>query len=155
MARLTKIMNSEIKKYQGRIYYLEERSDYYGNQKAPKIQLADWIFDTSCYDHCSFELHHMIKFTHYEQNKQWYQKRGLENCLILIRKKMHTHLENPIHGLSDEEFYSVYKIHKWELLFIKDNYFASKFPKELSQKTQNEIEYDGCFDSLDFIAGVN
>lgn len=149
MARLTKIMNTEIKKYQGRIYYLEERVDPYGNIKSPSVEPATWIFDTTCYDHCSFELHHMIKFTHYEQNKKWYQERGLENCLILIRKKMHQHLENPIHELPADVFYNTYKINKWELLFDKDEFFNGNYPKELSQSSQNELEYDGCFDSLD------
>lgn len=148
MARLTKIMNSEIKKYQGRIYYLEEHFDLFGNIKAPKVEPADWIVDTTCYDHCSFELHHMIKFTHYEQNQKWYQERGLENCLILIRKKMHQHLENPIHELPNEVFYNTYKINKWELVFDKAEFFNGNYPKELSKSTQSELEYDGCFDSL-------
>lgn len=148
MSRLVKIMNSEIKKYQGRIYYLEERFDAYGNIKAPSIEPADWIVDTSCYDHCSFELHHMIKFTQYEQNKIWFNERGLENCLILIRKKMHQHLENPIHELPNEVFYNTYKINKWELVFDKAEFFNGKYPKELSKSTQSELEYDGCFDSL-------
>jgi len=152
MARLTKIMNTEIKKYQGRIYYLEERFDQYGNIKTLSIEPATWIFDTTCYDHCFFELHHMVKFTHYEQNKKWYQERGLENCLILIRKKIHQHLENPIHELPNEVFYNTYKINKWKLVFNKDDYFKGLFPKELSSKT--EFEYDGCFDDIreDFCA---
>lgn len=148
MARLNKIMNVEIKKYQGRIYYLEERFDAYGNIKTPSVEPADWITDTTCYDHCSFELHHMIKFTHYEQNKKWYQEHGLENCLILIRKKMHQHLENPIHELPNEVFYNTYKINKWELVFDKDNYFNDCYPLQLSLKTKSELDYDGCFDSL-------
>lgn len=148
MSRLVKIMNSEIKKYQGRIYYLEERFDAYGNKKTPSIEPADWIVDTSCYDHCSFELHHVIKFTQFEQNKVWFKERGLENCLILIRKKMHQHLENPIHELPNELFYDIYKINKWELVFDKAEFFNGNYPKELSRPTQSELEYDGCFDSL-------
>ena len=141
-------MNDEIQKYQGRIYYLDIRKDIYGNLKSPRIERADWIENTQCYDHCSFELHHMIKFTHYEQNQKWYQERGLENCLILIRKKMHQHLENPIHELPNEVFYNTYKINKWELVFDKAEFFNGNYPKELSRPTQSELEYDGCFDSL-------
>ncbi len=139
MAKLIKEMNKEIEKYQGRIYYLEECLDQYGNKKPPRIKPADWIFNTSCYDHCSFELHHIIKFTHYEQNKNWYKEQGLENCLILIRKLMHQHLENPIHELSGEDFYKKYLIHKWELLFDRKNYHQNLFPKQLKEITNNNI----------------
>lgn len=155
MARLSKVMNDEIKKYQGRIYYLEERFDAYGNMKTPSVEPATWIHDTSCYDHCSFELHHIIKFTHYEQNKKWYQSQGLENCLILIRKKMHQHLENPIHELPNEVFYNTYKINKWELVFNKAEFLNGNYPKVLSKPTQSELDYDGCFDSLYDEAGSN
>lgn len=78
MSALNKIMNNEIKKYQGRIYYLDIQKDIYGNLKRPRIEQAVWIFDTICYDHYSFELHHVIKFTHYEKNKDWYKNHGLE-----------------------------------------------------------------------------
>ena len=67
MTALKKIMNDEIQKYQGRIYYLDIRKDIYGNLKSPRIERADWIENTQCYDHCSFELHHIIKFTQFEK----------------------------------------------------------------------------------------
>lgn len=144
MSALKKVMNDEIKKYQGRIYYLNIRSE----GLKPNIEPAEWIFDTSCYDHFSFELHHVIKFTHYELNKQWYQKHGLEMCLILIPKIIHQHLENPIYELPDDIFFKKYGIHKHELLFIKSEYDKGNFPEILTKPTVNEIEYDGCFDSL-------
>ena len=144
-----KIMNEEIKKYQGRIYYLDLRTDRYGNKLTPRAEKATWIFDTSCYDHCSFELHHVIKFTPYEKNTSWYKERGLENCLILIPKKMHQHLENPIHGLTDDEFFELYKIHKYEILFIKDEFEKGNYPLILSKPSEYEIDYDGCFDELE------
>lgn len=142
-----KIMNDEIKKYQGRIYYLNQGKDFFGNDITPTIEEANWINSTADYDHSSFELHHMIKFTQYEQNKAQYEKLGLKNCLVLIPKVLHQHLENPIYELSQEDFLNKYKIEKWKLLFNKDNYHQGNFPKELA-KTSNELDYDGCFDSL-------
>lgn len=147
MAGLKKIMNEEIKKYQGYIYYLDMRS----NGLKPSIEPAEWIVDTSCYDHFSFELHHVIKFTHYEQNKQWYQERGLNMCLILIPKVMHQHLENPVYELSDDDFYKKYGIHKFELLFRKIDYLKGWYPAILT-KGSNEISFDdidlSCFEGV-------
>ncbi len=141
MSALKKIMNEEIQKYQGRIYYLELNQDIYGNQKTPAIKPADWIENTKCYDHCSFELHHVIKFTNFEKNKNWYIERGLNMCLILIPKIMHQHLENPMYELTDEEFYNKYLIHKYELLFIKSEYDKGNYPAILT-KVSNLISFD-------------
>lgn len=148
MSALIKIMNDEIKKYQGRIYYLDIRKDIYGNLKRPRIKPAIWITDTSCYDHYSSELHHVIKFTQYERNKSWFQERGLEMCLILLPKVMHQHLENPEFVLSDADFYNKYLIHKYELLFFKNGYDNGRYPAILKKTTENELEYDGCFDDI-------
>ena len=149
MSALVKIMNDEIKKYQGRIYYLDIQKDVFGNLKRPSIEQATWIFDTTCYDHCSFELHHVIKFTQYEKNQEWFKKQGLENCLILIPKVLHQHLENPEYKLSNEQFYDKYLINRYELLFIKSEYDNGNYPEILSKPTRNEIEYDGCFDEME------
>jgi len=143
MPKIVKIMNDEIKKYQGRIYYLDIQKDIYGNDKRPTICPAEWIVDTNSYNHFSFELHHVIKFTHYEQNKKWYEKHGLKMCLILIPKVMHQHLENPVFELSDKIFYEKYKLHKYELLFDKDNYFNECYPKIL-KKGSTELNFDDC-----------
>lgn len=145
MSALKKIMNDEIKKYHGRIYYLDQSSLH------PKISPAEWIVDKTCYDHYSFELHHVIKFTHFEQNKNWYQERGLNMCLILIPKVMHQHLENPIYELSDEVFFEKYQIHKYELLFSKKDYDCGNFPVILENGSTN-ISFDdldlSCFDGV-------
>lgn len=145
MSAVKKIMNEEIKKYQGRIYYLDQSSIN------PKILPAEWIVNTSCYDHYSFELHHVIKFTHYEKNRTWCQERGLNMCLILIPKVMHQHLENPIYELSDEVFFEKYRIHKHELVFIKKDYDCGKFPAVLKNGS-TEISFDdldlSCFDGI-------
>jgi hypothetical protein len=147
MATAPKIMNNEILKYQDRIYYLNIRQDKYGQTLKPCIEKANWIYNTRCYDHNSFELHHVIKYGQYERNKEYFEKRGLNMCLILIPKIMHQHLENPVYELSDEEFYRVYMIHKWELLFIKTEYNKGNYPDILNNTT--EYEYDGCFDDIE------
>jgi len=137
MSALKKIMNEEIKKYQGRIYYLDMRS----NGLRPSIEPADWIFDTSCYDHFSFELHHVIKFTQFEKNKKWFTEQGLNMCLILIPKVLHQHLENPVYELPEEVFYNKYGIHKYELLFDKAEYDRWNYPAILT-KGSTEISFD-------------
>ena len=151
MSAIRKIMNKEIEKYQGRIYYFEQRQDIYGNQLVPKIKPAEWIENTSCYDHSSFELHHVIKFTNFEKNKNWYIERGLNMCLILIPKIMHQHLEDPIYQLTDDEFYKKYLIHKYEILFNKKDYYFGRFPAVLKQGS-TIISFDdidlSCFDEV-------
>lgn len=149
MTALKKIMNDEIKKYQGRIYYLDIKKDIYGNFKKPSIESAYWIQNTNCYDHCSFELHHMIKFTQFEQNKKWFHEQKLNNCLILIPKILHQHLENPVYELTNEQFYKKYLIQKYELLFNKTDYFNDKYPLVLKNTNSHELEFDGCFDCLE------
>ncbi len=131
-----KIMNEEIKKYFGRIYYLDMRKDCYGNQLAPRIERAFWIESTNDYDHFSFELHHLIKFTHYENNIQYYKNLGLTNCLILIPKILHQHLENPVYSLTDDEFYNKYKINRYELLFSKKDFEQGKYPFVLAKPAE-------------------
>ena len=157
MSALKKIMNDEIQKYQGRIYYLDIRSNSrsakapaYAGLK-PRIAPANWIKTTKDYDHFSFELHHVIKFTQYEKNKQWYKNQGLEMCLILIPKIMHQHLENPIYELPENIFYEKYQIHKHELLFTKKDYDCGNFPKILKQGSM-ELSFDdidlSCFSEV-------
>ena len=137
MPALKKVMNDEIQKYQGRIYYLDMRS----NGLKPVIEFANWIKTIKDYDHFSFELHHVIKFTQYEKNRQWYKNQGLEMCLILIPKIMHQHLENPIYELPENIFYEKYQIHKHELLFTKKDYDCGNFPKILKQ-AGTELSFD-------------
>lgn len=147
MSALKKIMNDEIKKYQGRIYYLNIRE----NGLKPTIEPAEWIVDTSCYDHFSFELHHVIKFTHYEQNKNWYQEHDLNMCLILLPKVMHQHLENPVYELPADVFFKKYGIQKYELLFNKKDYMCGNFPAIL-KRSSTQISFDdvdlSCFDEV-------
>ena len=114
---LKKIMNREIKKYIDHIYYLEERFDEAGNRLKPHIGLAHWITSTKDYDHCSFELHHVVPFTDWEKNTKNVQKKVAHNALILLPKKMHQHLEVPTFKLDKKTFEQVYKINPDEILF--------------------------------------
>ena len=115
--RNKKIMNIEIKKYINHIYYLEERFDCAGNRLEPHIGTAHWINSTSDYDHCSFELHHVVPFTDWELNTRNVREKVGSNALILLPKKMHQHLENPIYKLGKEDFERVYKINPDKILF--------------------------------------
>ena len=143
MQTVRKIMNNEIKKYQGRIYYFDT--------DVKKILPAEWIFSTADYDHFSFELHHVIKFSQYEREKQWFRSRGLEMCLVLIPKVMHQHLENPVYGLPDHIFFEKYGVAKFDLLFDNKDFAKGFFPKIL--RCENMIvNFDdvdiSCFDNI-------
>ena len=143
MRSVSKIMNNEIKKYQGRIYYFDTG--------VKKILPAEWIFSTADYDHFSFELHHVIKFSQYEREKQWFRSRGLEMCLVLIPKVMHQHLENPVYGLPDHIFFEKYGVAKFDLLFDNKDFAKGFFPKIL--RCENMIvNFDdvdiSCFDNI-------
>lgn len=143
MRTVRKIMNNEIKKYQGRIYYFDT--------DVKKILPAEWIFSTADYDHFSFELHHVIKFSQYEREKQCFRSRGLEMCLVLIPKVMHQHLENPLYELPDNIFYEKYGIHKYELLFNKKDFERGNIPEILSHPNTSANFEDvdiSCFDNI-------
>ena len=143
MRTVRKIMNNEIKKYQGRIYYFDT--------DVKKILPAEWIFSTADYDHFSFELHHVIKFSQYEREKQWFRSRGLEMGLVLIPKVMHQHLENPLYELPDNIFYEKYGIHKYELLFNKKDFVRGNIPEILSHPNTSANFEDvdiSCFDNI-------
>ena len=111
---MRKIMNDEIKKYP--VYYLEERFDCAGNKLTPYIGKAYWIESTKDYDHCSFELHHIVPFTDWEKNTKNVRELASQ-ALILLPKIMHQHLENPVYKLTKEDFIRVYKINPNQILF--------------------------------------
>ena len=103
-----KIMNREISLY--KIFALVK-----GQLKA-----VHWINDTNDYDHFQFELHHYIPYSIYERNKEWFQSRGIEQKLILMRKHTHEQLHfQAIKNLTDAEFQDKYNISRRELIFNK------------------------------------
>ncbi len=111
------LMNNEIKKYSNDIYYCELRYDSAGNVLTPHIGRADWINSTKDYDHCSFELHHVVPYTDWERNTKNVREIVGKNALILLEKRMHQHLENPIYRLSKKDFERVYGINPDVILF--------------------------------------
>lgn len=148
-----KDMQKEIEKYRGKIFYLEERKDKYGNILTPIIKPATWINSIKDYDHCTFELHHVVPFTDWELNTKDVQTKA-NNALILIRKIMHQHLENPEYRLNKEKFEEIYKINPDIILFD----INSKLPRTAELFTKNDkgafsfvLSDDdlSCFDEID------
>lgn len=145
-----KNMQKEIEKYRGKIFYLEERKDRYENILTPAIKPAAWINSTKDYDHSIFELHHVVPFTDWELNTKDVQTKE-NNALILIRKIMHQHLENPEYRLSKENFEKTYKINPDIILFD----INSKLPRTAELFTKNTEDERlsnndlSCFDEID------
>lgn len=144
-------MQKEINKYQGWIFYLEERKDKYNNRLAPIIKPATWINSTKDYSH-SLELHHVVPYTDWELNTRNVQNIIKNNALILIpntfERPMHQHLENPEYKLDKEDFEKKYLINPDVILFD----INSKLPRTadvfMLDLKKNEYEYDGCFDDM-------
>jgi len=111
---MQKDFNKEIKKYP--VYYLEERYDSAGNRLAPGIRKAYWVSSVKDYNHYELELHHAVPFTDWEKNAKNVQG-YVSQRLILLPKKMHQHLENPVYRLSKADFERVYKINPDKILF--------------------------------------
>ena len=106
---LKKDMQQEIKKYQGYIFYFE--------QATREILPANWIKCLDDYNHCDFELHHIVPFTDWEKNTKNVQKLLGNNALIALPKIMHQHLENPIYKLSKRKFEEIYGINPDLILY--------------------------------------
>lgn len=83
------------------------------------------------YNHYGWHLHHFIKAQDYKRNRKWYEENNIIEKLIFMACKMHTHLEDPIYGLSDEEFYKVYHIQKNVLLFNKKKWIEKQVREEM------------------------
>ena len=71
------------------------------------------------YNHQTHQLHHYIRQGAYNGNKEWYEKRGIEQKLILLPCYVHLMVHNSPDGanLSDEAFEKKFKISRWKLLF--------------------------------------
>ncbi len=107
---ILKDMIKEIEKHKDRIYLINTAGNLI------KIKLNS----LSDYNHLKCHLHHYIPYSEYERNKDWYEKRGIKQKLILMSIPLHEQLHNQaIKNLSDEEFEKKYKISKWELVFNK------------------------------------
>lgn len=147
-----KDMQKEIKKYQGRIFCLEERKDKYGNLLAPVIKTANWITSTTSYSH-DCELHHVVPFTDWELNTGKVREIVKNNALLLLpnsfERPMHQHLENPIYKLNKADFEAKYHINPDEILFDVNSKLPRTAELFLNNFSDNSYEYDGCFDDIE------
>lgn len=147
---MRKDFNKEISKWN--VYYLEERFDDAGNRLTPHIKHAYWISSVRDYDHYSFELHHVIPFTDWENNTKNVREKIGKNVLILLPKVMHQHLENPIYRLSKADFEKVYKIHPDAILYdinskaerVRDLFIHSRPPIIFRGQEQNSPTIESC-----------
>lgn len=99
-------MNEDIKKYP--IFFL-----YQG-----KLLPCEWIKSTNDYNHNDYNLHHYIKRRHYVENKQWYDKRGIQQKLIYMPFWLHKQVHNEAdRNLTDAEFEDKFLISRWDLFF--------------------------------------
>lgn len=102
-------MNEDLKKYP--VYALTRSGEL--------IQIF-WIKTVDDYNHYYYNLHHYIKKQHYEDNKQWYDERGIKQKLIYMPIKIHEQLHGQaIKNLTDEQFKATFNISKWALFFNK------------------------------------
>ncbi len=92
---------------------------------------APYIQSVDDYIHGIYDLHHFIKAQDYKRNRKWYEQNGIKQVLIKLSRKIHTHLESPIYGLSEEQFWNTYHIRKSDLLFNKKKWIEEQARKEL------------------------
>ena len=79
------------------------------------------------YNHSEVELHHFIQYSLYTGNEEWFEKKGINQKLILVSKICHEHIENRgIKTLTDAEFERKYKISRWKLLFNRKHFDQEK-----------------------------
>jgi hypothetical protein len=76
------------------------------------------IFSIADYNHQTHQLHHYIRQGAYNGNKEWYDKRGIEQKLILLPVWIHNQVHlTGIKNLTDEQFEEKFNISRWDLLF--------------------------------------
>ena len=114
MSTVNKTMNEDIQEF-GVV-------EVYFNRLRPRPDIQS-IYD---YDHFWYNLHHYIKAQDYKRNREWYQRNGIKQKLILMSREMHVHLENPIYNLTDEKFFRRYHISKDDLLFNKKKWIEKE-----------------------------
>lgn len=93
-----------------------------GNRLVP----APEITCVNDYIHGKMDLHHYIKAQSYRHNREWYEKNGIKQKLILMPREMHVHLENPIYNLTHLSFFIRYHIPKDVLLFNKKKWIEKE-----------------------------
>lgn len=105
-----KEMNAEIVKY--KTYLLTKKG------RLAEINLCS----VDDYNHNVMQLHHFILFKDYLRNKEWFDKNGIEQKLILMPITVHEQVhQQAVKNLSDDDFLYKYGISRWNLLFSRKN----------------------------------
>lgn len=138
MSALKKVMNNEIKKYHGNIYYFDK------NKREIFPVNISTLYD---YSHYELELHHVVPFTDWEKNTKNVQSK-VNNSLILLPKEMHQHLENPIYKLSKEKFELFYGINPDAILYDVN----SKVERTCNLFNQNSFKTEVSANSPDYLS---
>jgi hypothetical protein len=99
-------MNDDIKKYP--VYALSQQG-----------LIPIEITSVNDYNHQTHQLHHYIRQGAYNGNKEWYDKHGIEQKLILMPNYVHLIVHNSPTGanVTDEQFLKKFKINRCDLLF--------------------------------------
>ena len=118
LGTVNKTMNEDIQEF-GVV-------EVYFNRLRPRPDIQS-IYD---YGHFWYNLHHYIKAQDYKRNREWYQRNGIKQVLILMRRQMHEHLENPIYELPEDVFFKKYHISKDKLLFNKKKWIEKEVKEE-------------------------
>jgi hypothetical protein len=71
------------------------------------------------WNNMEIQAHHYIKAQHYNKNPQWFIERKIKQKLIFLPRKLHEDLHS---AMSDERFFELYNINRWDLLFSRKNY---------------------------------
>lgn len=121
MGTVFKNMNEDIKAF--KVYGIKQN----------RLVLLPEIVDIHSYNHELCQLHHYIKAQEYKRNKNWFLENNIEEKLILMPTIMHEHLESPIYGLTDEQFYRKYRIEREILLFNKKHWIRKQVERRISQ----------------------
>jgi len=114
MVTVNKTLNEDIKEFP--IFKVV------GNRLVP----APEITCVNDYIHGKMDLHHYIKAQSYRHNREWYEKNGIKQKLILMPREMHVHLEDPVYNLTNLKFFIRYHITKSNLLFNKKKWIEKE-----------------------------
>lgn len=121
MGTVYKTMNDDIKAF-----------EVFGIKGGQLVRLPE-IIDIYSYNHQYMQLHHFIKAQSYKRNEKWYKKNGIRQKLILMPAIMHEHLESPIFGLTDKDFFNKYRIERKKLLFNKKEWIREQTERRIAQ----------------------
>lgn len=122
MGTVYKDMNADIKAFK-----------VFGIKGNRLVELPE-IVDIHSYNHQYMQLHHFIKAQSYKRNEEWYKENGIQQKLILLPALIHEHLESPIFGLTDKEFFNKYRIERKKLLFNKKEWIREQTERRMNNE---------------------